>query len=57
MDLSTGATITSYATPYAVGGANSGGVLFDIIPEPGMFVLLGVAAAGAYVFRRRRKAS
>ena len=27
------------------------------VPEPGMFVLLGVAAAGAYVFRRRRKAS
>ena len=27
------------------------------IPEPGTFVLFGLAAAGAYVIRRRRKAS
>ena len=29
----------------------------DPIPEPGTFVLFGLAAAGAYVLRRRRKAS
>ena len=43
---------------------NSDGRTFDDllvttepIPEPGTFVLFGVAAAGAYVIRRRRKAS
>ena len=43
------------------GGANSGwyapGQGTPPIPEPGTFVLFGLAAAGAYVIRRRRKAS
>ena len=42
--------------------ANVGGLQLvktssDPVPEPGTFVLFGAAALGAYVVRRRRKAS